>query len=77
MANCDILMSDAPVDQIPEFACKHCDATGNGCEACQGLGFDPNEDFGDDPLKPFKDCPACHGEGVIQATSPAGRGGVS
>jgi hypothetical protein len=44
---------------VGAYACKHCDALGNACEAC---GADP--EFDDEPT----DCDVCGGCGIAEVT---------
>ena len=57
----------------PEFVCKHCDAVGEECPACEGLGTTPDFDdpAGLDGLSLEDECPTCEGWGVIEVARPA------
>ena len=45
--------------------CKHCDAVGDHCPTCEGLGDHDCDPDPEDGSIDWEFCPTCHGEGVI------------
>lgn len=64
------LMPDDADEYVPgDFACKHCDQRGDGCDLCAGDGRIFDAELGEDgsPI-----CPNCNGEGVLPVSGDPG-----
>jgi hypothetical protein len=44
------------------YVCKHCDAVGDECSACEGTGELMDEEGCNSTA-----CPACNGEGIVES----------
>ena len=61
----DPLAEDDPDYAPGDYACKHCEQRGDGCEACDGTGVAVDSEMsGEDET-----CQECNGEGAISKRS--------
>jgi hypothetical protein len=57
---------DEPINESsPSHICKHCDATGDECDACDGEGGEV-VDIGERDNGGVALCPPCKGHGVVE-----------